>query len=145
VCYEPTCWLLKDPHDKGSIYLPKKFLVSSTSESIKKQRRVQIRHVLFQIAYGEVLPPGRVTRMRCGHNHCINPAHIKIPNWHPSYGSVRKMLTQGWLTEEEADEWFAGITEQTEAEQSAKPSTENIKTDAENHPKWEAIYPAAHD
>ena len=27
--YVADCWPLKDPNDKGSIYLPKKFLVSS--------------------------------------------------------------------------------------------------------------------
>lgn len=135
VCYVADCWPLKDPNDKGSIYLPKKFLVSSSSESIKKQRRVQIRHILFQIAYGEVLPIGRLTRMRCSNNRCINPAHIKVANWQPSYGAVRKMLNNGWLTEKQADEWFGIIEEsETKTEQSA---------DVRPKPAWEKIYPAA--
>jgi hypothetical protein len=139
VCYVADCWPLKDPHDKGSIYLPKKFLVSSSSESIQKQRRVQIRHILFQIAYEEVLPVGRLTRMRCGNNRCLNPSHIKVANWQPKYGAVRKMLHQGWLTQEQADEWFADTTEQDVTEQSAAAAkvTEHEKVE------WETIYPAS--
>jgi hypothetical protein len=141
VCYIPDCWPLKDPNDKGSIYLPKKFIVSSSSESIKKQRRVQIRHFLFQIAYEEVLPIGRLTRMRCGNNRCINPAHIKVAGWEPDYRPVRKMVNLGWLTQEQADEWFAGIKEdsETETEQPEKPPARDIKP----KPAWKEIYPAA--
>ena len=63
----------------------------------------------------------------------------------PSYGAIRKMLNQGWLTEEQADEWFASITEQapSEADQSAEePRAKDAES--EEHPKWEAIYPTAH-
>jgi hypothetical protein len=50
------------------------------------------------------------------------------------------MLNQGWLTEEQADEWFGtGTTDQTanEAEQSAESSTRDIKP--ANLPKWEEV------
>ena len=55
------------------------------------------------------------------------------------------MLNQGWLTEEQADEWFAGITEQATggADQSAEePRAKDAES--EEPPKWEAIYPTAH-
>jgi hypothetical protein len=141
VCYVADCWPLKDPNDRGSIYLSKKFLVSSSSEAIQKKRRVQIRHILFQIAYGEVLPIGRLTRMRCHNNRCINPAHIKVANWNPSYAAIRKMLNQGWITEEQADEWFAGITEPPTNNRLTDESRDNDSKSKE-HQKWEAIYHA---
>lgn len=52
------------------------------------------------------------------------------------------MLNHGWLTEEQADEWFAGITEQTETEQSAEePAVKDAES--ETRPAWETVYPAA--
>jgi len=54
------------------------------------------------------------------------------------------MLNQGWLTEDQADEWFGtGTTDQTanEAEQSAESLTRDIKP--ANLPKWEEVYPVA--
>lgn len=78
--------------------------------------------------------------MRCSNNRCINPAHIKVANQEPSYGAVRKMLNHSQLTEEQAEEWFAGITEQTDVgtEQSAE---EPAVKDAEpkTRPTWETV------
>jgi hypothetical protein len=73
--------------------------------------------------------------MRCTTKGCINPAHIKVANWNPSYGAVRKMLIQGWLTEEQADKWF-GIQEAAEPARDDEPK---------NRPEWKTVYPAAHD
>jgi len=126
-CYVPKCWTLKDPHDKGSIYLPKRFIAGSTSESIKKQRRVQIRHILFQIAYEEMIPIGRATRMRCRNSLCINPAHMTIAGgWQPSYESVRKMVKQNWVTEEQADEWYVSVPF-TRKEKKQEPTEQELR------------------
>lgn len=97
-------------------YLPKKFMGISSSEGMKKWRRVQLRHILFQSAYDEFLSGGRVIRMRCRHKNCINPAHMKVAGWEPKYRAVHKMLSRGWLTREQAAEWFAG---ELTAEQAA--------------------------
>jgi hypothetical protein len=87
-CYHPRCWTLKDTEDTGQLYLGKKLIVGGHG------RYVQIRRVLYYLAYGEVPDMKRIT-MRCGNNKCCNPAHTKVKG--QSHDVVvdleRKMIT----------------------------------------------------
>src|SRR5665647_3753922 len=85
-CYVADCWTLKDPKDKGQIFLSKKYLTSG------KWRKVQIRQVLFQIVYGEPAPIGRVIKMRCKNRRCINPSHYSISGWTPPWPVMHRMI-----------------------------------------------------
>ena len=49
------------------------------------------------------------------------------------------MLAQGWLTQEQADEWF-GPGDTTEQAEAGPPAEVSKRA---NSPKWEEVYPAA--
>lgn len=110
-CYVPDCWTLKDPNDKGQIFLSKKLITTG------KWRKAQIRHVLFQSTYGEPVPIGRVIRMRCGNKRCINPAHYSVSGWRPPWEVMHRMIDElGWITEEQAKEWYSSKEQTPEPE-----------------------------
>jgi hypothetical protein len=117
---------------------------SSSSVGQQKWRRVQIRHILFQIAYDELPPIGRAIRMRCSHKNCINPDHMRVAGWEPKYRSVHKMIDREWLTREQAAEWFAGeqTAEQVVEEASKTNNTEAAPEKQQKLPSWETLYPA---
>jgi hypothetical protein len=103
-CYTSDCWVPKDYEiDKGQMYLPHYYF-----NNAKRGRYVQIRQVLFQIAYQEPPPRGRKIHMHCGTPGCVNPGHAYVRGWKPSWPALEDMINRrGWLTEEQAKEWFA--------------------------------------
>lgn len=109
-CQVPRCWILKDPADKGSIYLPRQFFYD------RRGRRVQIRQALFQVTYREPAPIGRTIQMACGNTRCVNPAHMKVAGWEPSWAALNEVMGH-WITEPEAKKWHGWkMKEEVEAE-----------------------------
>jgi hypothetical protein len=82
----PRCWILKDPHDKGGIYLPRQFF------NERRGRQVQIRQVLFQLFYQTPPPLGRALQMACEHKLCQNPLHVKIRGWQAPWPIVEAYI-----------------------------------------------------
>ena len=96
----PALLILKDPADDGQINLKGRLVKGG------KRERVQLRRLLFLMKYGE-LPLGRIITMRCEDKQCINPAHMKVKGFEPSYRKVYEMIEDKILTVEQAREWFA--------------------------------------
>jgi hypothetical protein len=99
-CYVPRCWILKDPNDDGQISLKRKYI------SADRRERVQLRRLLFFIEYKHQPPLGRVIKMRCQNPRCINPSHMKVKGFAPSYGKVYDMIDRKILTLDEAAKWY---------------------------------------
>jgi hypothetical protein len=101
-CYTSDCWVPKDKKGKGQMFLPHYYFTNT-----KRGRYVQIRQVLFQIAYQEPPPLGRKIHMHCETPGCVNPGHMYVKGWSPRWEAVHDMIDRrGWLTEEQAKEWF---------------------------------------
>ena len=133
VCYVPRCWSLKDPKDKGQIFLSKKYLKG------EKWRKAQIRHVLFQIVYGQPVPVGRVIRMCCGNTRCVNPGHMTVAGWKPTWAAIHTMIGNNWLTEEQAERWH-----QDKAEMEDESRLEDDDTRLEAQHVLDTLESAAH-
>ena len=100
-CYVADCWTLKNENDKGQIYVSKKLTTNG------KPRKAQIRQFLFFVVYGEAPPVGRVIRMACGNNRCVNPGHMRVVGWRHPWDAISHLIETGWLTKEQAEKWFS--------------------------------------
>jgi hypothetical protein len=110
VCRIPQCWLLKYPGDDGQIYLPRQFF-----RNARRGKAVTIKQALFRLAYNESPPVGQPLRNICdGGPLCVNPAHLVTRTWRPTYAQIFKMVGRGWLTWEQADEWYADVKPENE-------------------------------
>ena len=98
-CKVPRCWLLKDPKDKGDVYLPRQYF------NEHKGRYCQIRQVLFQLVYQEPAPIGRTINMACGDKRCVNPMHMKVTGWQPPWGIIEKYIGV-WITRSQAEQFY---------------------------------------
>lgn len=98
-CKVPRCWTLKDPRDKGGIYLTKHFF------NERRGRQVQIRQVLFQLVYQEPAPIGRAIQMACGDKRCVNPMHMKVAGWQPPWPVLEKYMGI-WITRSQAEQFY---------------------------------------
>ena len=98
-CKVPRCWELKDPKDKGEIYLPRQYF------NERKGRYCQIRQVLFQLIYQEPAPLGRTIQMACGNKRCVNPLHMKVTGWRMPHEVLAKY--EGiWITRSDAQQFY---------------------------------------
>ncbi len=97
-CFEPRCWLIKDPNDIGQIYLDRNIVAGGEG------RYVQIRRLTFLMFYGWVPDRRRIT-MRC-QNRCVNPAHARVIRFNPSPDDVHTFIDDKWLSVEDARKWY---------------------------------------
>jgi hypothetical protein len=67
---------------------------------------------------------------------------MKVAGWEPKYREVHKMLSRGWLTREQAAEWFAGELTAEQAVEEAFEINKEVKPKDEPEPSWETFYPA---
>jgi hypothetical protein len=96
-CFEPRCWLLRDKNDIGQLYIDRKTSMDG------KGRFVQIRRLLYYIAYGEVPDMHRID-MRCANpKRCVNPAHARVKG---TQQDVSKCLERGWITLDQVNEYY---------------------------------------
>jgi len=100
-CFVPRCWTLKDPSDDGQFNLKGELVKGG------KRERVQLRRLLFLLEYKELPPLGRQISMRCDDMLCINPAHMRVKGFEPSYRKVYNMIDREILTIGQAKEWYA--------------------------------------
>ena len=100
-CYSSDCWPLKEGNENGQMYLPHYYFANA-----KRGRYVQIKQVLFQIAYNEPVPRGRKIHNYCETHGCMNPGHFYVRGWRPDAVSIHDLIDRrGWLTDEQALEW----------------------------------------
>lgn len=99
-CFVPRCWLLKDKNDDGQIYLEKPLVEGSKGE------HVQLRRLLFLNEYKQLPPLGRVIKMRCGRKQCINPAHMRVKGFEPSYQKVYAMIERNLLSPDDLERYY---------------------------------------
>ena len=102
VCYIADCWNFISPDDDGQIYLPHQFFRGLS----RRGKAVQIKQVLYRFAYDRSPPVGQTLRNVCGHPRCQNPAHFITKTWKPTYEEVFKMVSRGWLSWDQAEEWY---------------------------------------
>lgn len=100
-CYCVGCWNLKDPEDRGRIYLDKDMVMGG------KGRYVQIRRYLFLTTWF-TLPDRRKLIPRCGSTRCVNPGHVTYKGFKPPYDIVTNLIAAPWLTDKEIKEWYRG-------------------------------------